>query len=230
MPPCRRRSSWADLSRSRHDAGRDGHWGYSEIDWGEFKRVLAGDGPCNRERLAARRKAHDEGAWVREAALAYAASAAARQPRRRRNREISDGHAEHAALGSLHSQPQRAGAQAFRLAACGRRDHGAAGRARHLHPPRRGPSIWVVPSNAITASDPADKDMMFEPTERRSTGTRRSTRCRTKSGICEFLPHPAERSEASHRAASNESLAAIASRRAHCALLRMTDCKQVNEV
>jgi ring-1,2-phenylacetyl-CoA epoxidase subunit PaaA len=34
--------------------------------------VLAGNGPCNRERLAARRKAHDEGAWVREAAEAYA--------------------------------------------------------------------------------------------------------------------------------------------------------------
>jgi ring-1,2-phenylacetyl-CoA epoxidase subunit PaaA len=34
--------------------------------------VLAGNGPCNRDRLAARRKAHDDGAWVREAALAFA--------------------------------------------------------------------------------------------------------------------------------------------------------------
>ncbi|HEX9361178.1 MAG TPA: 1,2-phenylacetyl-CoA epoxidase subunit A, partial [Bradyrhizobium sp.] len=42
------------------------------IDWNEFKLVLAGNGPCNRDRLAARRKAHDEGAWVREAAQAYA--------------------------------------------------------------------------------------------------------------------------------------------------------------
>jgi ring-1,2-phenylacetyl-CoA epoxidase subunit PaaA len=49
-----------------------GHWQYSAIDWGEFNQVLAGNGPCNRDRLAARRKAHDEGAWVREAALAYA--------------------------------------------------------------------------------------------------------------------------------------------------------------
>jgi ring-1,2-phenylacetyl-CoA epoxidase subunit PaaA len=49
-----------------------GHWEYSDIDWNEFKQVLAGNGPCNRERLAARRKAHDEGAWVREAAAAYA--------------------------------------------------------------------------------------------------------------------------------------------------------------
>jgi ring-1,2-phenylacetyl-CoA epoxidase subunit PaaA len=49
-----------------------GHWEYSAIDWEEFKQVLAGNGPCNRERIAARRKAHDEGAWVREAARAYA--------------------------------------------------------------------------------------------------------------------------------------------------------------
>ncbi len=51
----------------------DGHWVYGAIDWEEFKQVLAGNGPCNRERLAARRKAHEEGAWVREAAAAHAA-------------------------------------------------------------------------------------------------------------------------------------------------------------
>jgi ring-1,2-phenylacetyl-CoA epoxidase subunit PaaA len=50
----------------------EGHWRYSEIDWEEFKQVLAGNGPCNRDRLAARRKAHAEGAWVREAAAAFA--------------------------------------------------------------------------------------------------------------------------------------------------------------
>src|ERR1700688_3381919 len=49
-----------------------GNWEYSAIDWDEFNQVLAGNGPCNRDRLAARRKAHDEGAWVREAAQAYA--------------------------------------------------------------------------------------------------------------------------------------------------------------
>jgi ring-1,2-phenylacetyl-CoA epoxidase subunit PaaA len=49
-----------------------GHWNYSAIDWSEFNQVLAGNGPCNRDRLAARRKAHEEGAWVREAARAYA--------------------------------------------------------------------------------------------------------------------------------------------------------------
>jgi ring-1,2-phenylacetyl-CoA epoxidase subunit PaaA len=50
----------------------DGHWIHGEINWDEFRRVLAGDGPCNRERLTARRKAHDDGAWVREAAAAWA--------------------------------------------------------------------------------------------------------------------------------------------------------------
>jgi ring-1,2-phenylacetyl-CoA epoxidase subunit PaaA len=50
-----------------------GHWNYGPIDWDEFKQVLAGNGPCNRDRLAARRRAHAEGEWVREAALAYAA-------------------------------------------------------------------------------------------------------------------------------------------------------------
>jgi ring-1,2-phenylacetyl-CoA epoxidase subunit PaaA len=48
-------------------------WDFGEIDWKEFQEVISGNGPCNRERLAARRKAHDEGAWVRDAAQAYAA-------------------------------------------------------------------------------------------------------------------------------------------------------------
>ncbi len=50
-----------------------GHWDFGDIDWNEFKRVIAGDGPCNRQRMAARRAADRNGAWVREAALAYAA-------------------------------------------------------------------------------------------------------------------------------------------------------------
>jgi len=56
-----------------------GHYDYSPLDWAEFWRVIEGDGPCNRERLATRVKAHDDGAWVREAALAHAAKQAARE-------------------------------------------------------------------------------------------------------------------------------------------------------
>jgi ring-1,2-phenylacetyl-CoA epoxidase subunit PaaA len=58
----------ADL---KWNAQRNAH-DYGEIDWEEFWRVVNGDGPCNKERLATRVKAHDEGTWVREAALAYA--------------------------------------------------------------------------------------------------------------------------------------------------------------
>jgi ring-1,2-phenylacetyl-CoA epoxidase subunit PaaA len=50
-----------------------GNWDFGAIDWEEFQRVLKGDGPCNRERIAARRDAHEAGAWVRVAASAYAA-------------------------------------------------------------------------------------------------------------------------------------------------------------
>ena len=49
-----------------------GHYHFGEIDWAEFHQVLKGNGPCNRERLEARQRAHDDGAWVREAASAYA--------------------------------------------------------------------------------------------------------------------------------------------------------------
>ena len=46
---------------------------FGAIDWSEFWRVIGGDGPCNEERLGARVKAWEDGAWVREAALAHAA-------------------------------------------------------------------------------------------------------------------------------------------------------------
>jgi ring-1,2-phenylacetyl-CoA epoxidase subunit PaaA len=49
-----------------------GHYDFGPIDWEEFFQVVAGNGPCNKERLAARVKAHEEGAWVRAAATAYA--------------------------------------------------------------------------------------------------------------------------------------------------------------
>src|SRR5580693_8270175 len=51
---------------------KSGQWRTGEIDWAEFRRVIAGDGPCNRERLADRQAAHDDGQWVRDAALACA--------------------------------------------------------------------------------------------------------------------------------------------------------------
>ena len=59
-----------------------GHYAFGTIDWNEFEQVLKGHGPCNRERLEARRRAHDEGRWVRDAAVAHAAKQAVREKSR----------------------------------------------------------------------------------------------------------------------------------------------------
>jgi ring-1,2-phenylacetyl-CoA epoxidase subunit PaaA len=56
-----------------------GHYDFGRIDWDEFWRVVKGGGPMNRDRIAARRKAWEEGAWVREAALAHAEKRRARR-------------------------------------------------------------------------------------------------------------------------------------------------------
>ncbi|MBI3567352.1 MAG: 1,2-phenylacetyl-CoA epoxidase subunit A [Gemmatimonadetes bacterium] len=56
----------------RYDAATE-NWLFGPIDWAEFNEVIRGNGPCNKERLAARREAHEAGQWVREAATAYAA-------------------------------------------------------------------------------------------------------------------------------------------------------------
>lgn len=56
-----------------------GHYSFGEIDWKEFYQVISGNGPCNKERIEARRKAHEDGAWVREAANAFAQKRANQQ-------------------------------------------------------------------------------------------------------------------------------------------------------
>jgi ring-1,2-phenylacetyl-CoA epoxidase subunit PaaA len=55
-----------------------GHYDFGEIDFTELFEVIKGNGPCNAQRMAHRRRAHDDGAWVREAADAYAAKQARR--------------------------------------------------------------------------------------------------------------------------------------------------------
>ncbi|WP_053914309.1 1,2-phenylacetyl-CoA epoxidase subunit PaaA [Streptomyces sp. TP-A0875] len=55
-----------------------GRYAFGTPDWDELMRVIKGDGPCNAERMARRRSAHEDGAWVREAATAHAARQAAR--------------------------------------------------------------------------------------------------------------------------------------------------------
>ena len=55
------------------------HYDFGEIDWNEFWNVVKGNGPCNKQRLEARKKAWDEGEWVREASTAYARKKEERQ-------------------------------------------------------------------------------------------------------------------------------------------------------
>ncbi|MGE4242210.1 1,2-phenylacetyl-CoA epoxidase subunit PaaA [Ramlibacter sp.] len=61
-----------------------GHWSYGSIDWDDFWSVVNGNGPCNKERLATRVKAHESGRWVRDAALAHA-----RKPRKSDRKEAA---------------------------------------------------------------------------------------------------------------------------------------------
>ncbi len=61
------------LSWNQNNNNGKGGYDFGEIDWDEFKRVINGDGPMNRERIAAKKSAWEEGAWVRRATAAYAA-------------------------------------------------------------------------------------------------------------------------------------------------------------
>ena len=54
------------------------HYDFGEINWEEFWNVVKGNGPCNKQRLDARRKAWEDGAWVREAARVHAEKRAVR--------------------------------------------------------------------------------------------------------------------------------------------------------
>jgi ring-1,2-phenylacetyl-CoA epoxidase subunit PaaA len=65
----------ADLKWNEEKQGYD----YGALDWNEFHEVLKGNGPCNAERMAARRKAWDDGAWFRDALVVHAQKRAARK-------------------------------------------------------------------------------------------------------------------------------------------------------
>lgn len=51
---------------------KTGHWGFTQPDWDEFYRVIGGDGPCNKQRVALRRFSYEQGQWVRKAVLGCA--------------------------------------------------------------------------------------------------------------------------------------------------------------
>ena len=136
--------------RGAHDFGQP--------DWEEFARVVKGEGPCNTQRIAHRKRAHDEGAWVREAAMAFAA-----KPLDQGGESMSDVKDEwplyeifvrgkrglnHVHVGSLHAAD----------------DEMALRHARDVYTRRNeGVSIWAVRSDAVTASSPDEKDPLFAP-------------------------------------------------------------------
>lgn len=80
-----------------------GHYDFTPPDYDELFRVIKGDGPCNRDRLNRRIAAHEEGAWVRDAATAYAAKAAIDhgQMRLRTHQEVPFAHDQRDSAGSV---------------------------------------------------------------------------------------------------------------------------------
>ena len=64
---------------ARVERGKGGHHDFGEVDWDEFYAVVRGEGPVAKERMKARREAWENGAWVREAAAAYAEKKAAKK-------------------------------------------------------------------------------------------------------------------------------------------------------
>ena len=184
-----------------------GHYDFGEIDWSEFFAVLKGNGPCNPQRIEHRRRAHDEGAWVREAAAAYAAKQAARPATR--SHEHAAPHAQAPALTARRrhrGDPACADWPLWEVFVRARRglSHQHVGslhapdaamalrNARDVYTRRsEGVSIWVVPGRGDRRVQPGREGLVLRPGRpTRPTGTRRSTRSRPRCSTCEPLHDP----------------------------------------
>ena len=118
-----------------------GHYDFGEIDWSEFHEVLKGHGPCNRDRMRMRVTAWDDGAWVRDAALAHAQKHASRT--KEAARKASRGRPDDcrmAVVGSVHPLAARGRAEARRRPACG----GRAGGHEEQPPPPQPSARWLT--------------------------------------------------------------------------------------
>lgn len=145
------------------------HYDYGQIDWAEFWTPSKA-APAT-ERLSTPVKAHNDGQWVRDAALAYTRKQQQRAQKEAASTPRTQGMAP---LGSL--RPRRAGprAQALRQPARRRRLQ-ALRMARDVYAHHQeGVSIWVVPSTSITASNPRRQGRAVRPAADRSTATRPS--------------------------------------------------------
>ena len=169
------------------------NWKFGAIDWDEFWRVVKGDGPCNRERLAARNKAHDEGEWVARGRgdATYAARSATQPTHGGPSRRLDEhGQTNVRARRRTPTTSGRCG-----KSSCSRRratPHEHAGsvhaadaeqalqNARDVYA-RRGEavSIWVVPSARDHRVDARRHGAVLRSrATTRRTGIRSSTRCR----------------------------------------------------
>ena len=146
-----------------------GHYDFGEIDFTELFEVIKGNGPCNAERIAHRRGAHEDGAWVREAAdgLRRQAGPARVDGRARRVRHAAHRpHARLAALGGVRARQARPVPRPRRLPARARRRDGAAQRARPLHAAQEGVSLWVVPAADDHGVEPGREGRVLRPGRR----------------------------------------------------------------
>ena len=177
-----------------------GHYDFGAVDWDEFEAVIKGNGPCNAQRVAHRRAAHDDGAWVREAAAAHARS--------RTRRDVTDDSAEggHGAVPTTMCPSSRRPRRSvdwplYEVFLRGKRglNHVHVGslhaadpqmalhHARDLYTRRNeGVSIWVVAATRHHRVEPGREGPVLRAVPAtRSTGTRRSTRSPTMSRTCE---------------------------------------------
>lgn len=133
-----------------------GHHDFTPPDYDEMMRVVAGHGPRNRQRMAHRRRAHEEGAWVREAAAAHAA----KHTPAREEATPEEGWP----LWEVFVRPRRGVSHTHAGSVQAPDSAVALHSARDLYTRREeGVSLWVVPSWSMTASDPEHKDAYFGP-------------------------------------------------------------------
>lgn len=143
-----------------------GHYEFSEPDWNEFFEVLNGNGPCNAERLAARNKAWDDGAWVREGMMEHARKKNRGHKSGRRMSDESPTARNEWPLWEIFIRGQHGMSHRHVGSLHAANNEMAIKNARDVYTRRNeGVSIWVVEASKIAASSPSDKGPMYEPAQ-----------------------------------------------------------------
>jgi ring-1,2-phenylacetyl-CoA epoxidase subunit PaaA len=149
-----------------------GHYDFTPPDFAELREVIKGNGPCNRQRAAHHRRAHQEGAWVRGAALAHAAKRRAAghgragpSSERAEPPETGPVAEREWPLWEVFARPER-GLSHVHVGSLHAPDEQLALRnARDLYTRRgEGVSLWVIPAREIAAASPDEKDPFFGTT------------------------------------------------------------------